>query len=48
MQGKKGSECHAEQLGFSLGIEGDPQKDFEQEWGFTLRLVGGQTWDLVC
>lgn len=48
MQGKKGLEFHVEQFGFFLGIEGEPQKDFEQEWGFALRLGGGQTGILVC
>lgn len=35
-------------VGFSLGIEGEPQKDFEQEWGFALTLGGGWTWRLAC
>ena len=47
-QGRKGSECHTEQLDFSLGIGGEPEEDFEQEWGVAVRLGKGQTGDLVC
>ena len=47
-EGKRGLECHAEQLDFSLGIDGEPKGDFEQEWGMALRLGRGWTGNLVC
>ena len=47
-QGRKGPECHTEQLDFSLGIGGEPEEDFEQEWGVAVRLGKGQTGGLVC
>lgn len=29
--GRKGPKCHNEQLDFSLGVDGEPEGDFEEE-----------------